>query len=137
MIRSFAVFCLFVSSICCFLMDVDAICTYGLFGKNELTVIHRIEGTVNDDIVVFPIISIISLIFSLFLAFISNKVIYGIVSIFFLSFVIFLLNRMLTLFDYKEVITTSIMMCNNYLMLSWMVFQIAFFIFSLVYIFKK
>lgn len=137
MIRYIAVFCLVLSAIFCFFMDFDKICTYGLFAKNELTVIFQIDGTINEDVIVFTVISIVSIIFSIFLAFISNKVFYGIMVFFCLILELFLLNKMLTIFDYQEVISTSIMMCDNYLMLLWLIFQMFFLILSLVYIFKK
>lgn len=137
MIRYVAVLSLFVSAIFCFSMDFDKICTYGLFEKNELTVIYQMEGTINEDVIVFTIISVISFILSILIAFISHRVVYGIIIIFFLGLEIFLLNKMLTLFDYKEVITTSIMMCDNYLMLMWLIFQVIFLVLSLTYILKK
>ena len=123
MIRYIAIFCLLLSAIFCFLMDFDKICTYGLFEKNELTIIFQMDGTINEDVIVFKIISVITLIFSILIAFISYRAIYGIAIIFFLGLEVFLLNKMLTIFDYKEVITTSIMMCDNYLMLLWLIFQ--------------
>ena len=137
MIRYIAIFCLLLSAIFCFLMDFDKICTYGLFEKNELTIIFQMDGTINEDVIVFKIISVITLIFFIFLAFISYRAIYGIAIIFFLGLEVFLLNKMLTIFDYKEVITTSIMMCDNYLMLLWLIFQMIFAVLSLIHIFKK
>ena len=95
------------------------------------------DGTINEDVIVFKIISVITLIFSILIAFISYRAIYGIAIIFFLGLEVFLLNKMLTIFDYKEVITTSIMMCDNYLMLLWLIFQMIFAVLSLIHIFKK
>ncbi|ENV32682.1 hypothetical protein F960_03189 [Acinetobacter gerneri DSM 14967 = CIP 107464 = MTCC 9824] len=137
MIRYIAIFCLFLSAIFCFAMDFDKICTYGLFEKNELTIIYQMDGTINEDVFVFTVISVISIIFSLVIAFISNKVLYGIIVGLFLMLELFLLNTMLTIFNFQEVITSSITMCNNYMMLFWLILQMFFLILSSIYIFRK
>lgn len=137
MIRYIAIFCLFLSAVLCFAIDFDKICTYGLFEKNELTIIYQMDGTINEDVFVFTVISVISIIFSLVITFISNKVLYGIIVGIFLILELFLFNTMLTIFNFQEVIMSSILLCNNYMMLLWLMLQMLFLILSSIYIFRK
>lgn len=137
MIRNIAICCLVLSAVFCFAMDSNQICTYGLFEKNQLSIIAHLEGTSNDEGVVFTMIAIVSIVFAIIALLIPYKILFAFAMVFFLILELFLFNRIFTLFDYKEVIMTSISMCKNYLMLAWLFFQMLFGILSLIFIFKK
>lgn len=132
-IRTLAILCLFCSIIPLLFLNADNLCVAlpsGLMRLNE------IQSSGNDDNVVFILFALLSLLYFPLLAFTKNKILFGIfiIGYYLLSILPFL---WLESSSFYEIIKGSMIDCDNGFLMTFIIGQCLFLVFSLLFIFIK
>lgn len=138
MIRYVALVFLFLSGIGGYTINKfgQDLCINEYIAIGTITYFKELNGVSANDPSMLATCGVVSIIFSIILIFIKNKYFYVAMTFLLLVLELILLNMMETV-SYKEIIYDSITKCSNYSVLIWIVFQVAFLIFSGFYLFKR
>lgn len=138
MIRYVALVFLFLSGIGGYTINKfgQDLCINEYIAIGTITYFKELNGVSANDPSMLATCGVVSIIFSIILIFIKNKYFYVAMAFLLLVLELILLNMMETV-SYKEIIYDSITKCSNYSVLIWIVFQVAFLIFSGFYLFKR
>lgn len=132
-IRTLAILCLFCSIIPLLFVNADNLC---VALPNGLMRLNEIQSSGNDDNVVFILFALLSLFYFPLLAFTKNKILFGIfiIGYYLLSILPFL---WLESGNFYEIIKGSIVNCDNVFLMTFIIGQCLFLVFSLLFIFLK
>lgn len=138
MIRYVALVFLFLSGIGGYTINKfgQDLCINEYIAIGTITYFKELNGVSANDPSMLATCGVVSIIFLIILIFIKNKYFYVAMTFLLLVLELILLNMMETV-SYKEIIYDSITKCSNYSVLIWIVFQVAFLIFSGFYLFKR
>lgn len=132
--KYFAVFSLLLSSIISlFRVGEENLCIDYL-SSGHIVKFNEIESMGNGS-VIFVLLGLIGGLFSLFLALCKNKVSYGFLWLFYLilSFLMILFTSEVS--SFSDIVRISILYCQNWFLLVFLIGQVLFIIFSLFFIY--